>query len=522
VAPWLLVCALCGYLFFYRLGDRGLGSSHEARAAQNAHSILAEGDWTLPQLFDRRVELQKPPLYYWLAAVLALVGGRVGAFTVRLPAALAGLATVLALYLLCARRGRPLAGFVAAAVLATCWHFTWLARVARIDMPLTLTVTVAVLGFYLGRCRLRERAGQGSWWWLLLAYLAVAAGLLLKGPIALVLAAAVALTFLAGEAVVQRLDANAAGPLPPAAWWLRWVHDFGVWWGVPLVLLLAGPWYLLANLQTNGDFFRVFFWHHNIERGFGTEGELRSHPWWLYGPRLFGDLLPWSLVLPFAVWGFVRRGLWCADPLARLGLAWLGSLVLLLSCMSFKRADYLLPAYPGAALLLGCVAERCWQARRSAYLGWAFLLILAGYTAAWGLSVTVVLPGQEAARPAQHFAAAIRARTTLPVIFFRTEDHELAFHVGRPIETLVEWENLDEWLAHPGPVYVVMPTDCAAECAQRLKHGHLEEVVRNTDLAAGPVERPLVLLRARIFYVSIANSLLAAAHRCGPVSARVY
>src|SRR6516164_3821989 len=78
---------LCGVLFFYRLADRDLWNSHEGRAAQDAQSVL-DGDWALPRQFDGQPELQKPPLYYWLvAAVARLGGGRVGAWAVRLPAA---------------------------------------------------------------------------------------------------------------------------------------------------------------------------------------------------------------------------------------------------------------------------------------------------------------------------------------------------------------------------------------------------------------------------------------------------
>src|SRR5262249_7978485 len=91
----LLLLLVCGALFFYRLGDRDLGSSHEARAAQNAQTIVGDGAWGLPRLFNRKVELQKPPLYYWLAAAIAwLRGTLVDAWAVRLPAALAALACV--------------------------------------------------------------------------------------------------------------------------------------------------------------------------------------------------------------------------------------------------------------------------------------------------------------------------------------------------------------------------------------------------------------------------------------------
>ena len=37
---------------------------------------------------------------------------------------------------------------------------------------------------------------------------------------------------------------------------------------------------------------------------------------------------------------------------------WFVAIAVFLSLMRFKRADYLLPAYPGAALWLGCLVER--------------------------------------------------------------------------------------------------------------------------------------------------------------------
>src|SRR5262245_63612256 len=89
ILPRLGLLVFCGCLFFLGLGDRDLTSSHEARAAQNAQMILDEGHWLVPRLFDRHLELQKPPLYYWLVALFAwLNGGHVDAWAVRLPAAL--------------------------------------------------------------------------------------------------------------------------------------------------------------------------------------------------------------------------------------------------------------------------------------------------------------------------------------------------------------------------------------------------------------------------------------------------
>src|SRR5262245_33429918 len=87
-----------GFLFFYRLAERDLWSSHEGRAGQDAQSVLTRGPWSVPRLFDEQLDLQKPPLYYWLVAAVAHVRGVVvDAWAVRLPAALAGWLGVLGL-----------------------------------------------------------------------------------------------------------------------------------------------------------------------------------------------------------------------------------------------------------------------------------------------------------------------------------------------------------------------------------------------------------------------------------------
>jgi 4-amino-4-deoxy-L-arabinose transferase-like glycosyltransferase len=487
----LLLLVLCGLLFFHRVGDRDLWSSHEGRAAQDAQSILDDGAWGLPRLFDRQVELQKPPLYYWLVAGIARCrGGTVDAWAVRLPAGLGALGAVGLVLLLGHARGRPVAGLVAALVLATAHHYTWLARVGRIDMPLTFTVTVALAAYYKAGCLRAVSAVRRATALLLVAYLAVAAGVLLKGPIGLLLPAAVVGAHLAIEK-----------QLPPP-WhgrrWLGLAHRLGLWWGVPLVLAVATPWYLWAGAQTGGRLFQVFLWHHNIERGLGGPDGWAAHPWWFYGPRLAFDFLPWSVLLPIAAWCCFRCRWWRADPEARFGLAWLGTMLIVLSFAGFKRADYLLPAYPGAALFLGCILERWYRtARHPGRLAAAFGLVVAGCLLAWMVYLASVLPREEPTLEYRRFAAFIRqqAPAPQPIIFFLVESHALAFHLGRPVDTIKEWENIDTWAGRPGTYYIVMTPDKARDWPRHVTSGRLEVVATNADLAGGPHKQPLVLLR---------------------------
>jgi hypothetical protein len=190
------------------------------------------------------------------------------------------------------------------------------------------------------------------------------------------------------------------------------------------------------------------------------------------------------------------------DPLLRFGLVWFASIAVLLSCVGFKRADYLLPAYPGAALWLGCVAEhasRRWglftrlDQRSLAFAGG----ILLGASVSWLTFLGLALPRSEPAKEMRTFARAIR--NIVPphrhLILFRAEEHALAFHLGGHLDTVLEWENLDVWAGTPGEHFVVIPPECLAESTAHLASGKLVEVLRNTDLAGGYHDRPLVLAR---------------------------
>jgi 4-amino-4-deoxy-L-arabinose transferase-like glycosyltransferase len=489
-----LLLAYCGFLFFYALDRRDLWSSHEARAAQDAQSLLLDGAGTLPRLFDRSPELQKPPLYYWLTASIAWLRGQpVDGWAVRLPSALAALGTVGLLIAFGYLRGRLLAGVVAAALLATFLHFTWMARVGRTDMPLAFLVSLALVAFYLALRRRTEGLGRGNWGWCVTGYVAMSLALLVKGPIGLVLPAGALACFLCFDSVGQ------VGNLPRGRQVANLLHTLGLWWGLPLVALIALPWFLWANSATHGEFFRIFFWKHNLERGLGN-GDLQTHPWWFYGPRLAFDLLPWSPLLIPAAWLLFRHRLWQDDRETRFGVVWLMSMVVLLSFAGFKRADYLLPAYPGAALLLGAVAERVYRRLpRPLLVGSIAAAALAAIGVGWWVRIDYVLPRQESRQEFRQFAAEIRRRAPLPqlVLFFRAEAHALAFHVGRPLDTILEWENLDVWVGRPEVYYVVMPPEEVAEWPSRLKNGCLYEVLRNTDLSGGKHAHPLVLLRTK-------------------------
>jgi len=198
-----ILLSLCGLLFFKGIASREMWASHEARAAQNAQRLLDDGNWLLPRLYDGQVELQKPPGFYWLVALAGWLRGGVDEWAVRLPAAVAGTLTVLLVWWHLRARGRPVAAFVAAAVLAGAVHFTGTARIGRIDVPLACVVTAIMIA---GRSILGERSGvcRPMLASSLIGGLAGVA-LLLKGPIGVALPASALGVFVLFERIPIRM-----------------------------------------------------------------------------------------------------------------------------------------------------------------------------------------------------------------------------------------------------------------------------------------------------------------------------
>jgi len=467
-------------LFFARLGHRDLYSSHEARAAQNAQRMLDTSDWGLPVLFDGRADMQKPPAYYWMVAALGwLNGGSVTEWVARFPAALAGLFCVLLVYGFLRADGRPTAAMIAALVLATANHFTGITRTARLDVPLALAVTMSLLAFYRG-C-----VTATPFRWHLLSAVSAGFAVLLKGPVALALIGPAAVAWL----LVERRYSQARLP------WMSALL------GPCVVVGVALPWFLWANAATDGEFLRIFFWHHNVARFTGSSPLLASHPWWYYAPRFAFDVLPWTpVLLSLVVWS-VRSGHWRRDPAFRFGSITTVVMIAVLSAAKFKRADYLLPAFPFVAIALGCAAEAWLNSRtlpRSVRVArFAFGAFLGGAVVGWVIMTCVIEPAEQAKEEKRRFAEVIRAHAPTPTVIlqFRMESHLLSYHLGMPVHTFVEWGELNELLAAPGPHFVVMPPEYVFATGEIVTRRKLVEIVRLEAYTAGKPLRPLVFLR---------------------------
>ena len=181
--------------------------------------------------------------------------------------------------------------------------------------------------------------GQAALFWL-----AMGAGILLKGPLTPVVAGL------------------AAATLAVADWRGRWLLALRPAAGVPLALLVVLPWFVAIGLATHGGFFGDAVGG-DLARKLSSGDDAHGAP-----PGLHLLLLP-LLAFPATVpvlrslpgWWGVRRA-----PAERFLLAWIIPAWLVFEAVPTKLPHYTLPLYP-AVFLLG---YRVWLALPARGAGW--------------------------------------------------------------------------------------------------------------------------------------------------------
>jgi 4-amino-4-deoxy-L-arabinose transferase-like glycosyltransferase len=298
---------------------------------------------------------QKPPLYYWLAALVGqITSGRVTETAARIPSALAGIATVLVTYAF-ARRLFPgsRAALLSGALLLTTFRFAHLARRVQLDVLLTLFEVVALLAFW--RIDADARAGVATSTrtrrLVVLLHACLGAAALTKGPVAW-LPLLVIVAYLAWERRLGLLRIV----VPP--------------WAPLLSLAPLLVWIALATQLAPSGFFSEAVVTNLFERFYSAASHVRPFYYYLY--QLPADFLPWTLLLPVAaVVGFreARRG-GESGRAWRLLAVWVLVPLLVFSSSSGKRGLYLLPVFPALAMMLGGAIDG-WLSSRNEFPRWA-------------------------------------------------------------------------------------------------------------------------------------------------------
>src|SRR3954452_929506 len=315
----------------------------EARFAQATKQMVETGDF-IDIRFQDEVRYKKPVGVYWLqaaavesASALGLPRAQVRIWLYRIPSLIgaigAGLLTYWTALAFVTRRGAIFAGLM----LCSSVLLGAEARLAKTDAMLLLTV-VAAMGA-LGRVYLSWQRGEDPvrppWSPPAIFWTALAAGILLKGPLILMFAV---LTI--GSLAI--LDRSAAW-----LWRLRPV------WGLLWMLVLVLPWFVAIFWRAGDTFFADSLCGDMLSK----LGAQESHG----APPGVYLLLFWATFWPGApLAGMAAPSVWRGrrEPGAQYLLAWLVPSWIVFEVVLTKLPHYVLPLYPAIAILIVGALER--------------------------------------------------------------------------------------------------------------------------------------------------------------------
>jgi 4-amino-4-deoxy-L-arabinose transferase-like glycosyltransferase len=318
----------------------------ESRYMQATSQMLETRNFIDVRFQDRPRYLQPAGIYWLEAASVAAFSDPADRepWAYRIPSLLSAIGAVLLTAWIGNRLFGQAAGIVAALLLATSLLMGVEARMAKIDATLLAAILVAQAS--LLRIYLDGIAGIAtSRRWAVLHWAALGVGLMLKGPLILLVSWGTIL----GLTVMERRVA-----------WLRGLHAR---WGVFVMLAIVLPWCVAIGVASGGDFFSKSVGDNflgKVAQGQQAHGFPPGYYLGLFAVSFWPGSLFAVLALPF-VWAQRRTAA------VRFMLAWIIPTWVLFELVATKLPHYVLPTYPAIACLTAAavLAPGTWQFGRT-------------------------------------------------------------------------------------------------------------------------------------------------------------
>ena len=354
-------------------GPSDLYDNDQPKTVAYTADVVIHGRWVLPRdhmphpdhVHDGR-PATKPPMYNWLGALAVKATGQWDEWVLKLPSLAAGVAIMcicaaMGAYMARRRDGGPLPGdrYVpgAIAAVATVAPACWLSSYATVKLIYTARPDMLLTAFLAGAwasatialdrwSRARQSAGsapiaasgrtpKGTFVMSVLFWGCVTGAALTKGVPALL---PILYVILSAKLVHGRWAAVNA---------VQW------WGGLPVAALLLGNWLWAAHRVDPHHFYDTLVMAEVVDRA-GGDGLLQVLLTVGYLPAwFFARFAPWSIFVALMMIHVMRHlppGQWRTHRLAP-AVIWVLLVIVFFSLSGSKRADYLAPAYPAAAIL---------------------------------------------------------------------------------------------------------------------------------------------------------------------------
>lgn len=382
---FFIVAGVFALLYIGTLSFRPLYTPDEPRYAEIARELIIHNDWVVPKL-NNLVYFEKPIMGHWLNALSLKAFGE-NNFAVRFSSAFLALLTALMLGWFVRRFADKRMAYMTSTVYLTSALVFGVGTYAVLDTPLNFFLTGTLIAFF---CASEHK----KWNHAKIGYLAMAGAFcggafLTKGFLAFAFPGSIILAFL--------------------LWQKRWKSIFTLPW-IPLVLVIltALPWAIMVH-QRDADFWHYFFWIEHVQRFIGEKSlqdvqrlfgarisvqaaASSQHPqgWWFFIPVILAGPLPWMFFLPQIIKGYGSKYKeFFKQPLLRYAACWVVFPFLLCSASSGKLITYILPCFPGIAILIAFGLNEYFKAGK--IKGFDLTLKILSYTLYIALTAVAVI-----------------------------------------------------------------------------------------------------------------------------------
>jgi 4-amino-4-deoxy-L-arabinose transferase-like glycosyltransferase len=351
---WIVVILITGYVVLSsNIGGLSIYALDEAKNAACAREMMESGNLIVPT-FNGELRTDKPPLHYYFMMLSYQVFG-VNPFAARFFSVIMGVFTLLITFRFVRRHADQRTAIFSVLVLLSSLHFNLQFHMAVPDPYLIFFTTLALFSVF-NWLEDRQRLH------LIIFYIALALGVLVKGPVAIALPGLIVLSYLFFS---RKLN-----------WKIFW--QLLPWYGILLWVAIAVPWYVAVGIETDWIWIQEFFLKHNLNR-YTDEMEGHGGIFLLTFGFVIIGMLPFAIFLPQSL-----RQAWQERklPLTLFSLIAAAVIIGFFSLSGTKLPNYTVPAYPFLAVLIAQflvkVADRDWKSYgiKASLLVFFFLSIL--------------------------------------------------------------------------------------------------------------------------------------------------
>lgn len=295
----------------------------EAKNASCAREIMETGNWDYPT-FNYNLRADKPPLHYFFMILSYSVFG-VNPWAARFFSAIFGALTILVVFRFTSRLANERIALWSSIVLLASVHFQLQNHMAVPDPYLIFFMTWGML-LFLSAYQTNHK--QHAY----LMYVALALGVLAKGPVAVLLPGLIFLVYII-------IDKNLS---------IKTLLNLKIIPGTFIFLAIAVPWFVAVHFSSNGEWTHRFFLGHNLDR-FSSEMEGHGGIFLLTPAYVFIGMFPFSIYF-IRAWKYFKErkepGLILFSVVASI------IIILFFTLSKTKLPNYTVISYPFLAIFL--------------------------------------------------------------------------------------------------------------------------------------------------------------------------